>query len=113
MIGYIDTEDLLARERLESLAKAMHPEYVFAIATDIELASSEGIDVPALAVHQNSIGEKTTLLLLDDMTKTVANVRKAARPLIADLTIELHEGLLDVRERARTFCGHKLIIYFR
>ena len=99
MVGYIAAEDEDLQGEFELLAKTMHPEYVFGIAQDAALAELERIEIPAVAVYKSSDGELSTLSLMDDMEKLVANLRKTARPLIIDLVSELHEALLDVSQQ--------------
>jgi hypothetical protein len=46
VIGYLASDDTQRQEQFQSLANAMHPEYVFGTSTDRELAIFEGISIP-------------------------------------------------------------------
>jgi hypothetical protein len=74
----------------------MHPELVFGITDDVELARAEGADVPALVVYNNAADERRTLPITGDLDQLKADIHKAALPLLVDLRTEIHEDLLDV-----------------
>ena len=96
VVGYIAAEDSSSKGQFELLASTMHPEYVFGISNDLTLAKLEQAYVPGLVVYIENDKERTALPLMDDLDEMVVNVRKAARPLIVDLVLEVHKNLLDV-----------------
>jgi hypothetical protein len=93
VVGYTDST---TTAQFESLAKDMHPELVFGITDDVELARGEGVDFPALVIYNNAADERRTLPITGDFDQLKADIRKAALPLLVDLRTEIHEDLLDV-----------------
>ena len=95
IVAYIATNDAGSREIYTTLAKLMHPEFVFGITNDSSLLQAGQTNLP-VAVYK-SFGEELKFVhLVDDNHKMAMSLRKAAQPLIIDLTIELHEDFLDV-----------------
>jgi hypothetical protein len=93
VVGY--TKSTTATQ-FESLAKDMHPELVFGVTDNVELARGEGVEAPALVVYNNSADERCTMPITGDLDQLKADIRKAALPLLVELHPEIHEGLLDV-----------------
>jgi protein disulfide-isomerase A1 len=96
VVGYVGSKDSGPQGQFELLAKTMHPEYLFGITNDSALAKSEHIDMPGVAIYSTYDGGKHALSLVDDVNEMATALRKSARPLIIDLTFELHDGYLDV-----------------
>ena len=96
VVGYIAAEDGSSKGQFELLASTMHPEYVFGVSNDLTLAKLEQVNVPGIVVYTENDNERNALPLMGDLDEMVANVRKAARPLIVDLVLEVHKNLLDV-----------------
>ena len=99
VVGYIAVEDEESREQIQSLAEAMHPEFVFGISRSLELAKSEGIDVPGVAVYRAYDAEMATIPLSNNTDQMIAALRKAGRPLIVDLAFNTHNDFLDVSQK--------------
>jgi hypothetical protein len=96
IVGYTVFEDFTATAQFESLAKAMHPEFVFGVTDDVALARAENIHAPAIVVYNNAADERCVLPITSDLDQLKAGIRKAALPLIVDLHLEIHDDLLDV-----------------
>lgn len=104
VVGYTGSGDLATTARFENLAKAMHPEVVFGMTDDSDLARAEGIDAPAMVVYNNSMEERYVLPIIDGLEAMKLGVRKAASSLIVDLYPETHEELHDVRISSLVLC---------
>lgn len=98
VVGYIAVEDEESREQFQSLAEAVHPEFIFGVSRSLELAKSEGVDVPGVAVYRTSDAEMATITLSNNTDQLVAALRKAGRPLIIDLSFNTHNDFLDVSQ---------------
>jgi len=96
VVGYVADEDTDSNAQFESLAKKMHPEYVFGITDDSTLAKYEDINVPGVAVYKPFDEEKDNLPLIPDIDQMITNLRKTARPLIIEVAPETHEDFLEV-----------------
>jgi hypothetical protein len=77
VIGYIAAKDEKSQEQFQSLAEALHPEFVFGISHSLELARSEGIDVPGVAVYKASDAETAAIPLSNDTDQMIVALRKA------------------------------------
>lgn len=95
-IAYIAIEDEERQEQFQSLADVMHPECVFGVSHDLELAKAEGVEPPIVAVYKSREAEMVTISLSRDTSRTKAALRKASRPLIFDLAFNTHDDILDV-----------------
>ena len=104
VVGYIEVEDEKSQEQFQSLAEAMHPEFVFGISHSLELAKSEGVDVPGIAVYRAHDAEMATVSLSNSTDQMIDALRKAGRPLIIDLAFNTHNNFLDVSQKQR-LCG--------
>ena len=96
VVGYIADEDEGSQKQFQSLAEAMHPEFVFGISHSLELARYEGVDAPGTAVYRFSDAEMATMPLSNDIDQMMTRLRKAGRPLIIDLAFNTHTEFLDV-----------------
>lgn len=96
VVGYIAVEDEKSQEQFQSLAEALHPEFVFGISHSLELAKSDGIDSPCVAVYSVHDAEMATIPPSNNADKMIAGLRKACRPLIIDLVFNTHKDFLDV-----------------
>jgi hypothetical protein len=96
IVGYNVFDDSTTTAQFESLAKSMHPEFVFGITDDLALARVEEVYAPALVVYNNAADERCVLPIISDLDLLKAGIRKAALPLIVDLYPEIHDDLLDV-----------------
>lgn len=102
VVGYIADEDEDSQKQFQSLAEAMHPEFVFGISHSLELARSEGVEVPSVAVYRHRDAEMGTVSLSNDTNQMMTALRKAGRPLIIDLAFNNHTEFLDVSQNKDT-----------
>lgn len=96
VIAYISSEDAASTARFEALAKTLHPEVVFGMIDDADLARAENVTAPMVVVHNNSTDERCVLPLTADGEDMKASIRRAALPLVVELYPEIHDDLLDV-----------------
>jgi protein disulfide-isomerase A1 len=95
-VGYIAIDDGAHQGQFRSLANAMHPVNVFGISHDLELAKSEGVNPPTIAVYGSRRTETSTISISTDTKQMELTLRKASRPLFIDLAFNTHDDILDV-----------------
>ena len=96
VVGYHESESTVAQETFRSAAEAIGNDILFGISNDGELAKSEGIKCPGIALYKAFDEGKNILEGTHDVATVTAFIKCHSKPLIAEFYPETHATYLSV-----------------